>query len=201
MKIFFSFLKPSNVKFFSLSTLLFILCLSISLRGVAQTTDPGIPKLSLNTAVGIGSNLTIDNSTITVPPISVSLDIKILPQVTIGPYISYEKNSYYGSTEYGLAGARGTYHFLVPSKTFGVYAGAILSYVYYDNPGLTALYNNDTHYTYNDNTSSLPNSKQSHFGYNIFIGGQAHLSNSVSAFAEFGYGIAYLNIGFSFKLK
>jgi hypothetical protein len=179
---------------------LLALYLIIPLKSFAQTTDTGVPKLSLNTAVGIGSNLTIDNSTITVPPISVSLDIKILPQVTIGPYIAYEKNSYYGSTEYGLAGVRGTYHFLIPSKTFGVYAGAILSYVYYDNPGLTALYANDTHYVANDNTLSLPSSKQSHFGYNIFIGGQVHLSNSVSAFAELGYGIAYLNVGLSFAL-
>ena len=175
--------------------------LIIPLKSMSQTTDPSIPKLSLNTAVGIGSNLTIDNSTITVPPISVSLDIKILPQVTIGPYVAYEKNNYYGSTEYGLAGARGTYHFLIPSKTFGVYAGAILSYVYYDNPILTDLYANDNHYIANDGTDDLPSSKQSHFGYNIFIGGQAYLSNSVLAFAELGYGITYLNLGLSFRLK
>jgi len=89
----------------------------------------------------------------------------------------------------------------VRSKTFGFYAGAIASYVYYDNPGLTALYANDNHYVANDNTSSLLSSNQSHFGYEVFVGGQAHLSNSVSAFAELGYGIAYLNVGLSFKLK
>jgi len=199
MKKFFFLLVPSLTTSLTLFALL-LACLCIPLRSIAQTTDPGIPKLSLNTGVGIGSNLTIDNSTITVPPISVSLDIKILPQVTIGPYIAYEKNNYYGSTEYGLAGARGTYHFLIPSKTFGVYAGAILSYVYYDNPILTDLYANDTHYEANNGVDNLLSSKQSHFGYNLFIGGEVHLSNSVSAFAELGYGIAYLNVGLSFKL-
>ena len=73
--------------------------------------------------------------------------------------------------------------------------------MYYDNPLLTDLYANDTHYIANDGVDNLPSSKQSHFGYNIFIGGQAHLSNSVLAFAELGYGITYLNLGLSFKLK
>ena len=200
MKKLFLLLVPTSTTSLSLFALL-LAFLCIPLRSIAQTTDPGIPKLSLNTAAGIGSNLTIDNSTITVPPISVSLDIKILPQVTIGPYVAYEKNNYYGSTEYGLAGARGTYHFLIPSKTFGVYVGAILSYVYYDNPVLTDIYNNDTHYVANDNSSGLTTSSQSHVGYSVFLGGQVHLSTNVLAFAELGYGITYLNIGLSFKLK
>jgi len=81
--------------FSALMLVLFFYCI-VPLRGFAQTSDQSFPKLTLNTAVGLGSNLAVSNSTITVPPISLSLDIKILPKVTIGPYIAYEKNSYYG---------------------------------------------------------------------------------------------------------
>jgi hypothetical protein len=179
----------------NLSRLLSALAICSSLflctKARAQQTPPPFGKLYLTTGMGFGSNLSVNGSSMTLPPISVSLDIAILKQLTIGPYLAVAQTA---GNDDAILGGRATYHFIVPSKLFGVYVGGMLGYDKYDN-------NIADEVDYNNRYGTLATAKQRQAAYSAFVGGDLNLSQHVQFFTELGYGITYVNLGFSFKLK
>jgi len=174
--------------------LLFMLATCSSLlfcnKSSAQETAPPFGKLYLTTGVGFGSNLSVNGSSMTLPPIAISLDITIVKQLTIGPYLAVAQTT---GNDDAILGGRATYHFIVPSKLFGVYVGGMLGYNKYDN-------NTADEVDYNNRYGTLATAKQRQVAYSAFVGGDLNLSQHVQFFTELGYGIAYVNLGFSFKL-
>jgi len=118
----------------------------------------------------------------------------------IGGFIAYKSAqydySYFGFTDSGkwtnfVIGARGTYHYYIDNDQIDLYAGLSLglileSYNYDSNvPGV----DNDF-YDYNDN-----------FLYYAFsFGGKYMFTESLGAFAELGYDIAWLKLGVTLAL-
>lgn len=123
--------------------------------------------------------------------------------ISLGGYLGYKsyKNEYAGLYNYNysykwnytIIGLRSAYHYNgIESETWDVYGGLMLSYnilsfKYEDNDPLT-----------NDNI--YEGSYGSQVGLTAYVGGRYFFSDKVGAFAELGYGVAYLTLGVSFKL-
>ncbi|MFS4448383.1 hypothetical protein [Maribacter sp. 2307UL18-2] len=99
-------------------------------------------------------------------------------------YKSYEYDFFGGSDRwtYTIVGVRGAYHFNgLNVEKLDVYGGVMLSYNILSFSG----------------TSGDFGSRPSATG---FVGGRWFFSDSFAAFAEAGYGVAYLTLGVSFRL-
>ncbi len=103
-------------------------------------------------------------------------------------------NSYYyhHSWNYYMVAVRGAYHWdVLNSKNAEVYAGVII--------GMRFSVHN---YTTNDPDNKDPYSYTQSFAYpaySVFAGARWYFVKNCGLFAEAGYGISYLNGGFSFK--
>ena len=122
----FSLTKLLNMKLY----LLGVLSLMYSLTIHAQNDIIKKGSLTLSPGIGIGTAWSDYGNKIGVPPLSVSLDIGIAPNITIGPYIAYssttETDYFSGDYTYThlLIGAKGAYHFDISDKFTG-HAGAM----------------------------------------------------------------------------
>ena len=168
--------------------LLSLLALMHSITSNAQDDIIKKGSLTLNPGIGIGSAWSNYGNKVNVPPLSVSLDIGVAPDITIGPYVAYssttEPDAFYGDFTYThlLIGAKGAYHFNISDKFTG-HAGGILGY----------------HVISVSNSSAA--AKASTVLYDFLIGATYHFTSKMGVFAELGYGITYLNIGASFSIK
>ena len=156
----------------------------------------------LSLGLGLGSAIGSFGTSTKTPPLSISYDIAVTDEITVGPYLAYTST---GGTEYyydnsanlrsyaytyshTIVGVKGKYHFEVSNK-FSAYVGAILGYH-------SVSYKDDAPYPYNYSSTA----KGSTILLSAHIGGAYELSNHSYVFAELGYGISYLNLGYSFKL-
>jgi hypothetical protein len=159
---------------------------------------------NLNLGIGIGSVLggTAGYST-TTPPLSVSYERGIVDQLFddksslgIGAYLGYASNkstlisggnNFGWKYNYTIFGVRGALHYQLVDK-LDTYAGLMLGY-------------NSVSSTYYGDNSLIQGSvaNGSGMGWSLFIGGRYYFTDNVAAFAELGYGIAYLQLGVSFK--
>jgi hypothetical protein len=129
-----------------------------------------------------------------VPPISASFDwampIKDLP-FSFGAFLGYassEYKFYYTWTySYLMLGARAAYHVDFGVKNLDTYAGVLLGYN-------IVSFDSDVPSGYNYYTEGA-----SYFLYGGFVGGRYFFTKNFAAFAEFGYGIALINVGVTFK--
>ncbi len=108
-----------------------------------------------------------------------------------GVYLGYKTysytyaNDYKAKWDYVIVGLRGAYHYTgfdIPK--LDVYGGIMISY--------NALHYSDSYYNGVYNYGSKA-------GFSIYAGGKYFFSNHLGAFAELGYGVAYLNVGLSLK--
>jgi len=153
---------------------------------------------NVNLGIGIGTVLGGSGYTTTLPPLSISYEYGIKDELFdeksslgIGAYLGYASNKYeiggYGwKYNYTIFGVRGALHYQLVDK-LDTYGGLMLGY---------------------DNVSSKWSGGQSTvgtaaavsgLGWSLFIGGRYYFSDNIGAFAELGYGIAYLQLGVSFK--
>lgn len=158
----------------------------------AQCYDAG-NKL-LNVGVGLGSTLSASGINSTLPPIGLSFEYGFTEKVSGGAYVGYSSASAdvgFGSTAkwnytYTIVGARGSYHFLTSDK-LDPYAGAMLGYniasVTYDGPG----------------TAPTTLASASAVIIGAHLGARYYFTDNIGAFAELGYGIAYLQLGVAAK--
>lgn len=182
-------------------TLIGFLC-SFALLGMSQNTFNKGDKV-LNLGIGLGNALyTGSGYTSKVPPLSASFEMCIKDNLFneksslgVGGYFGYtsakwEYSGWGGS--YGwkytdiVVGARGVFHYQLIDK-FDTYAGLLLCYDIVSSKEIGTV------------PSTADKSTSSRARTDLFIGGRYYFTNKIAAMAEVGYGIAYLNLGLSFK--
>ena len=151
----------------------------------------------------------------TSPPINISIDKGITKNVSLGMYLAYVRSSYRTSGDYiykdnnnvwvtahyndvhsityGVFGFRGAFHFAeyIQVEDLDLYAGGMLGYSF-------AKYKWST-----DNSAGRTNSYAT-TGYggavgSFYFGGRYRFTEKFGVYGEFGYGLAYGNIGVNFK--
>jgi hypothetical protein len=186
-----------NLKFYFLG-----LILSISSIAGAQSFDKGTKVASLG--IGIGSSLGSFDYSTQIPGISLMYEQGIAQAgnvgvIGLGGYVGYKSFSWEtksGTIEskskwnYTIIGLRGALHFTgIDKENLDLYGGVmasynLLNYSYEDNTGFNS-----------GNTGNFGNSA----GLTLFAGARYYFSDNLAAFAELGYGVAYLNLGLAVK--
>ena len=160
-----------------------------------------------NITIGFGSSMYLGygygSPTYSIPAISLSGDYGLLDNLTktgifsIGAVAGYKSESwsYYGYTAKAsdiLIGPRSTFHYQFIEK-LDTYIGLelILDLRSWSNSSSISYYN------------YIPSSLTSKTYVRIpgFIGARYYFTDKIGALAEFGWGIAYFNIGLSLKLQ
>jgi outer membrane protein W len=128
-----------------------------------------------------------------IPPIGLSFEYGFTEKISAGAYLGYSSASQelgLGTTAkwnytYTIVGARGSYHFLNSDK-LDPYVGAMLGYniasVTYDGPGTAPTI-----------------ASASALIIGAHLGARYYFTDKIGAFAELGYGIAYLQLGVAVK--
>jgi hypothetical protein len=168
-------------------------------------------SLNLNAGIGIGGHYAAWNSySSQSPEIGISADYGIIDNVgpgTIGAglYLGYKKmgykenyydgsNSYYykWNWTYTIVGVRGTYYYTLDNPKIEVYGGALLGVLMekFKHKSNDPYWQN---YEYNYGGSDL--------SLTVFAGGKFNITKKLGIFGEVGYGISYLTLGASLKLK
>lgn len=186
----------------STAFILFILLSSISsLMGQSFLKGTGVASVGIGLGGSFGS-FTYGSQT---PGISVQYEKGIWEVsgpgvISLGGYIGVKGYKYGGSSgnfhysqkwSYTIIGVRGAYHYNgIDNPKIDLYGGLMLSY-------------NILKYKYEDNGGfSTPQSGSygSAAGLTAFAGGRYFFSKNIGAFAEVGYGVAYLTLGVAVKL-
>lgn len=175
----------------------------ISAIGNAQNTFKEGDKV-VNLGIGLGNVLyTGSYYTSKTPPLSASFEMGIKDNLFdensslgVGGYIGYcsAKWEYSGwGTTYGwkykniIVGVRGIVHYQLLDKC-DTYGGILLGY---DIVSSKEFGNFPGANTYTATSSGV--------AWSCFVGGRYYFTDKIAAMAELGYGIAYLNLGVSFK--
>jgi hypothetical protein len=184
------------MKKYKLSLLLAAAALLCTLSSQAQSTDgTAFTKGSniINLGIGIGTTLYGSGYTGSFPPISVSYERGIADgRFGIGGYLAHTSAKYgdkedYWKYSYTVIGARGDYHFYTTDK-LDTYGGVMLGY---------DIVNDKWH---GGGEAGSYSASGSAAVFSIFVGGRYYFSQHVGAFAELGYGVAWLNLGLAFHL-
>jgi len=169
----------------------------------AQESEFTLGSKVLSLGIGIGNSLYSGSYYSSgVPPISFSYEqaIKdeILEKGVIGIVGSISYNSYkyrytYSTYEYGwnysniILAVGGTFHYPLLDKL--------------DTYGVLALgYNISTTKEYGDIPGTDFSSSSGGVVFGIYVGGRYYFNEHFAAFAQVGYGIAYLTFGVSYRL-
>jgi len=158
------------------TSVFFLFCAVFSMGVNAQNTFSKGDKI-VNVGVGVGSTFTGYTSAI---PISGSLELGIKDNLFddksslgVGAYVGFASTAGY---TFIYPGVRGALHYQFVDK-LDTYAGLMLAMRLWSGYG----------HSYND--LILP----------FYLGGRYYFTDKIGAFAELGYGIAYLQLGVSFK--
>jgi len=173
-----------------------ILCIALAVD--AQNTFNKGDKV-VNLGIGFGNALYSGSGyTSKVPPISASFEMGIVDNlfdekssIGVGGYLGYTsaKWEYY---DWGykytdiIIGVRGALHYQLVDK-MDTYTGLLIGYdiVSAKEFGTTLGYD------YSSSTSGLT--------WSYFLGARYYFNDNIGAMAEVGFGIAYLNLGVTFK--
>jgi Outer membrane protein beta-barrel domain len=157
----------------------------------------------LHLGVGLGTTLYGSGYRSILPPLNVSYEKGITDNIGVGGYIGYATSRYnydgFNDLDYNwrytniILGARAAYHYdLFKKPKLDTYAGAMLGFniararFRSDNPLL------------NDNDYTSPSSGG--LIWSGYIGARYQFKEKLGAYAELGYGVAWLNLGLRFKL-
>jgi len=179
--------------------LIFLFCAIFSMGVNAQNVFSKGDN-NLNLGIGIGSTLGgTSGYKSTTPPVSVSYERGIIDELFddksslgIGAYLGYAANKYewiggYGwKYSYTIVGARGALHYQLVDK-LDTYGGLMLGYNIVNSS------------SYGDWGGAHGSASGSDLLWSLYLGGRYYFSDNIGAFAELGYGIAYLQIGVTFK--
>lgn len=157
--------------------------------------------------IGIGGYYNAYSGSYTSQTPAIGLSYEKITGIDVGPgslglggFLGYKSLTYEASYLYGkydwkwtytIVGFRGAYHYdLFKVDKLDTYAGAMLSYnvvKYTDNTNYPNGYVN----TYK--------AKGSGIGFTLYAGGRYYFTEKFGAFAELGYGVAYLTLGAAIK--
>ncbi len=158
--------------------------------GNANAQYGGQGQMDLNVGIGLGSTVGVGGGL----PIAASFDYGINDNISVGGYagfVSQTEDLGVITAKYTnlILGARGAYH-LPLVDNIDTYGGLMLGY----------------NIVSSEVTSSNPlfpttgfAASASAFTYSVFVGGRYHFTDNIGAFAELGYGIAYLQLGVALK--
>jgi len=188
-------------KFYVKVLVVFLFCAAFNIGVNAQNVFSKGDN-NVNLGIGLGSTLGGTGYTSTLPPISISYERGIVDNLFddksslgIGAYLGYAGNKselISGGTAFGwkynytIFGVRGALHYQLVDR-LDTYAGLMLGY-----NSVSASY-----YGANDVIGTA--ASNSGLSWSLFLGGRYYFTDSFGAFAELGYGIAYLQLGVSFK--
>lgn len=155
--------------------------------------SPNFNKGQIDINLGIGLIPTFYSGSRGLLPLSISGEYGITEDIGVGAYFGYSTSnaSIFSNNDvrytYAIFGVRGAYHVNVHEKLDG-YLGVMLGY-----NRVSVKYDNDSFFTnYNPTSSSGI--------YSGFLGARYHITETMGAFAEIGYGISWLTLGFTTKL-
>jgi len=154
-------------------------------RSFGQAFEQG-DKL-LNIGVGLGSQFMASGAKGT-PPVGLSLEFGVSDKISVGAYAGYagaKVETGFGDWKYNyiIVGGRGSYHFDFGVENLDPYAGALLGY------NIASV----------STDSNLPTASAGGFIWGAHAGARYFFSPKFGAFAEVGYGIAWLNVGVALK--
>ncbi len=137
-----------------------------------------------------------------VPPISVTADYGITPELSVGLYAATAKENVYGiqyelntgnflygkqsTVSHFLIGGRLLYHFELSSK-FDTYGGIMLGYNSVKEKAIP-------------NIHLIGGTDTKVFTYTLLVGGRYRFAEHIGGFLELGYGVTAINLGLNFKL-
>jgi hypothetical protein len=156
---------------------------------------PGESVASL--AVALGGLNGAAGSTV-VPPLVLSFDYGVHPDISVGGLVSYYRSSYsYGISGFGgewnysylAVGARGDYHFgkFVPVEKLDLYGGLLLAYGVVSVSAPSGL------------GVTGAGSSANIFIWGVNLGGRYFFTPSLAAQVELGVGFGNLSAGLSYK--
>ena len=165
---------------------------SVSLANAQEVFHKG--TTAINVGVGLGSYY----NSLSIPPLSVSLDYGVADNlingnngsISVGGFAGYAASSYssgvYKTTySYISLGGRGAFHYQFAPK-LDTYAGLMVSY------DIASVSSNLDYTGASVATSGIH--------WSLFLGGRYFFTEKIGAFAELGYGFYNLNLGVTFKL-
>lgn len=179
---------------------LVLLCtviLAVAVLGLSVTTAQVKKGESVITA-GLGLGYPGVYGSAGMPPIFVSFDHAVVPQISVGGITSLSTSSYSWGTDhkwsytYIFVGARGAYHFgphIKDLKNIDVYGGLTMGYHI-----VSAKFDGK------DERLIPYSAGGGYFGFGIFVGGRYYFTPNFAATAELGYDIGFLKVGVSYKL-
>lgn len=166
----------------------------------AQIYQKGQQDLHLG--VGIGTTLYGSGYRSVIPPINISYEKGMTENIGVGAYLGYATSKYeYNGVgldyewrySYLIIGARGAYHYdLFKEPKLDTYGGLMLGY----NISKARFHSNDP--LLNEDDYTAPSSGG--FTWSGFLGARYQFQEKLGAYAELGYGVAYLNLGLRVKL-
>lgn len=191
-----------DMKQFTLITLATLFTLALN----AQKTiiEPG--TLQFNAAIGVVSTYFKDDVQTSVPPVSVSAEVFVSPNISIGLYGAYTQAK--GERAYENADVLESYdnktkQFALKSSFYTnemnnwrVYGGVLTGVSMADVDKDSSTIKGDT--SDNEPSFSRPESPNT-FMFSGFVGVQRRVKKHVFAYGELGYGISLVNLGLSYR--
>jgi hypothetical protein len=167
----------------------------------AQMYQKGQQDLHLG--IGLGTTLYGGGYRGIVPPINVAYEKGITDNIGVGAYLGYASArydyngfndlDYYWRYSYMILGARGAYHYdLFKEPKLDTYGGLMLGF----NFSRASFHSNNPNI--NDEDYTAPGSGG--ITWSGFLGARYQFKPKLGAYAELGYGVAYLNLGLRLKL-
>ena len=181
----------------------FLFCVVFSI-GINAQNMFSKGEQNINLGIGIGTSLGGSDYTTIIPPLSVSYEKGVQDELFddksslgIGAYLGIagnrqqwnDKGNKYGyDYNYLIIGARGTVHYQLIDD-LDTYGGLMIGLNIVSSKGY-------------GNWSSVDGKAPATSGLvgTLFVGGRYYFKENMGAFAELGYGIAYLQLGITFKL-
>ncbi len=168
----------------------------LSFGASAQVFEEGAKFL--HAGLGVGSPYAYSGSKMGVPPLHASFEMGVTDKIGVGGLIGYTSSTWdqaFFTTNYSwkfsylIIGARGAYHFLDHEK-IDAYGGAMLGY----NIASAKFESNDA-----DLERLVTEPSVGGLAFGAFVGGRYMFSDNSGVFAELGYNIAWLSVGYTAK--
>ncbi len=170
-------------------------------------------KGDMTIGVAVGLPATFDG--LMIPPVSVVGDYMLKPNLfndksalSVGAVVGVSATSYdatiVSSQNFNtIVGGRAALHYDIDVKNLDLYAGVVLglsttisraSYGAVEPVKVMGTVITEGHEAYSKTNTGFG------FGYSTFVGASYKFAERLSAFAEVGYGISYLQVGIGYKL-
>jgi hypothetical protein len=184
-------------------------------QALPNTFEKG--QVDINIGVGLIANRYYYGRGYSVtPPLTISVDKAVTENISVGGYFAYVRAvyrsagsyTYYDNNggwivanyddkvtiSYGVLGLRGAFHVneYIQVENLDLYAGAMLGYSFAKFKYTTS----------NSNGRANPYSTRGYGGLvgSFYLGGRYRFTEKFGVYGEFGYGLAYGNIGLNIKL-